>query len=537
VKSRILSVLAMIVLAVTCLTLAGCKDDDKSNAQNAANTIRILSGSENKELEPMVQAFAQREGIKIEVTYMGSVDIMLEIEKGTQSTFDAVWPADRTWITMSDNARVIKDVQSIYRTPVVFGVKQSVAKRLGWVGKPVSVNDILTAAKAGKFRYMMTSASQSNSGASIYLAYLNAFAGSPEVLSMADLQNPAVANNVRTLLATVNRTVGSSGFLKDTYVQQSDLYDGMVNYETMIVAANQDLVRQGKEPLYVVYPTDALSIADSPLGFVNHGDANKEQLFLKLQAYLLDAPQQAAMLTSGHRTGGLGITVPNADPAVFNPALGFDTKTNLPVVNKPTPEVIREALILYQTAFRKPSLTIYIDDFSGSMGGNPLDQLKSGMRTVLDQDIARGYFLQASPRDVTITMLFDDKIIGIKKVEGNNPDDLRGMSEWVTSVPVGGGTDFYTPLTKALSMIKAYDYEKYNVAIVLMTDGRSDGNVNAFNAEAQRLGLTGVPIYSIMFGDADSSQLTALAKGSSGKVFDGRKNLIGAFREVKGYNN
>lgn len=537
VKTRLLSVIAMLVLAVSCFTLAGCKPEGQSNQQSAANTIRILSGSENKDLEPMVQAYAQREGIKIEVTYKGSVDIMLEIEKGTTSSFDAVWPADRTWITLGDRNHVVKHVESIYRTPVVFGVKKSVAQRLGWVGKPVSVNDILTAAKAGRFRYMMTSASQSNSGAATYLGFLNAFAGRPEVLSMEDLSKPEVAENVRQLLGTVNRTVGSSGFLKDTFVQQSDLYDGMANYETMIIAANQELSRLGREQLYVIYPTDGLSIADSPLGYINKGDAAKEQLFLKLQAYLKDGPQQDAMLATGHRTGSLGITVPNANPNVFQTAYGFDTTTSLPIINKPSAEVIREALVLYQTAFRKPSLTVYIIDYSGSMKGTPLDQAKSGMRTVLDQDVARGYFLQSSPRDITIAIPFDDTILGVQTVAGNDPEKLRGMSEWLTSMSDRGGTDFYTPLARAMGMIKQYDYERYNVAIVLMTDGDSQGSLSTYTAEAQRQGLTSVPIYSIMFGGANPSQLKVLAEMTSGRVFDGRKDLIGAFREAKGYNN
>ena len=41
---------------------------------------------------------------------------------------------------------------------------------------------------------------------------------------------------------------------------------------------------------------------------------------------------------------------------------------------------------------------------------------------------------------------------------------------------------------------------------------------------------------SIMFGDADDSQLNELAKLTNARVFDGRSDLIGAFRSVKGYN-
>lgn len=38
----------------------------------------------------------------------------------------------------------------------------------------------------------------------------------------------------------------------------------MINYEALIIQANQKLVAQGREPLYCVYPVDGLAIADSP---------------------------------------------------------------------------------------------------------------------------------------------------------------------------------------------------------------------------------------------------------------------------------
>ena len=100
-----------------------------------------------------------------------------------QFAADAVWPANSFWISLGDTHQQVKHAQSIMRTPVVFGVKKSVAARLGWIGKPVTVEQILQAAEAGKLRYMMTSATQSNSGASAYLGYLYAFAGRPEALT------------------------------------------------------------------------------------------------------------------------------------------------------------------------------------------------------------------------------------------------------------------------------------------------------------------------------------------------------------------
>ena len=39
-------------------------------------TLRILSGSENQELEPVLEDFSKESGIQIEMTYQGSLDIM-----------------------------------------------------------------------------------------------------------------------------------------------------------------------------------------------------------------------------------------------------------------------------------------------------------------------------------------------------------------------------------------------------------------------------------------------------------------------------
>ena len=65
-----------------------------------------------------------------------------------------------------------------------------------------------------------------------------------------------------------------------------------------------------------------------------------------------------------------------------------------------------------------------------------------------------------------------------------------------------------------------------------------DGLRQSFSQLADAYASLGsqVPIFSIMFGDADESQLESLAEFSNARVFDGREDLVGAFRSVKGYN-
>ena len=64
-------------------------------------------------------------------------------------------------------------------------------------------------------------------------------------------------------------------------------------------------------------------------------------------------------------------------------------------------------------------------------------------------------------------------------------------------------------------------------------DGMSLGQ---FASRWKAEGGPDVPIYSITFGNADDKQLKQLAEISSGRVFDGRQDLVRAFRQARGYN-
>ena len=85
--------------------------------------------------------------------------------------YDAVWPASSLWLNVGDTGHRVKHAESVSVTPVVFGIRQSLAEELGFVGREVSVRDLLDAITAGKLRFCMTSATQSNSGASAYIGF------------------------------------------------------------------------------------------------------------------------------------------------------------------------------------------------------------------------------------------------------------------------------------------------------------------------------------------------------------------------------
>lgn len=524
-----ISLLLMALILLISL-LSGCSAI--SQKDDRASTFTILSASENKEIEPIIQQYARANHINIQMDYKGSVDIMQALKN--PSGYDAVWPANSMWITMGDTKHVVKLQKSIMTSPVVFGIRKSVAQKFGFVGKNVSIKDILKAIQTKKLTFAMTSATQSNSGASAYIGFLSALLGDPQTITSAQLQNSGLRDQMRTLLSGVDRSSGSSEWLKNLYLKGH--YDAMVNYESVIISTNQELTKQGREPLYVVYPQDGLSIADSPLGYVDNGHASKEGQFKKLQNYLLSDKIQRELLKYGRRTG-IGGTVTNASSKVFNPDSGIDTQRVLSPIHMPSADVIRSALDLYQTGLRKPSFTVYCLDFSGSMAGGGQDQVVKAMDLLLNQNKAKSSYLQASPQDITVVIPFSDHVKAEWSVDGNSEQQLMTLDNQIKNLDADGGTDIYSPVIDGIKKLSSVDLSKYSPAVILMTDGQSNtGRSFTDLKRAWQQAGKDIPVFSITFGDASDAQLNKISDLTNAAVFDGRTDLVAAFKKAKGYN-
>ncbi|NMD37765.1 MAG: VWA domain-containing protein [Christensenellaceae bacterium] len=526
-----------IILLALALCLSSCTDDKKETTGNPTIgesnypvTLRIVSGSENKELEPLLQRFSKENKIALDMKYQGSVEIS-RILGQDNIPYDAVWPANSMWISIGDTKHRVKYMESVSITPVVFGIKESLAKELGFVGTQVSVRDILNQIQNGKLSFCMTSATQSNSGCSAYIGFLYALLDNPEIITSESLKQEGLRADIQALLKGVDRSSGSSEWLKTLFLEGD--FDAMVNYESLILSTNEELLKQGREPLHLVYPYDGLSISDAPLGYVDQGDKKKEEAFLKLRDFLMSSEIQADIQKYGRRTGYAGILPENLN--VWRKEWGADTQNILSPIRMPDSDVLWEALNLYQTEFRKPSLTVYVLDFSGSMYGDPSEKLKDAMGEILLQDRAAKNLLQASQQEENIVILFSSDIISISKETGNS--DIEKLYTVVSKEKPGGGTSMFEALDKALDIVAGYDLQNYTPAIIVMTDGQANGSMSiddflrSYNKHGQD-----VPVFCISFGDADVKTLNKLAEWTHARVFDGDKNLIDAFKKVKGYN-
>jgi Ca-activated chloride channel family protein len=308
-------------------------------------------------------------------------------------------------------------------------------------------------------------------------------------------------------------------------------YDAMWNYEATLKETNDKLSAAGKELLYAVYPADGVALADSPLGFVDRGKgADYEQFFSNLLAYLQTEPVEKQIADTGRR-----IPLAPAITAKPEPDWNFDPTRLVTAIHLPEPAVIRQALDLYQGALRKPSLTALCLDYSGSMEGDGETQLEKAMGFILTPAQAASVLAQWTPDDRILVFPFDSDVRTEFTATGSEADQAQLLSQ-VEQQSASGGTDMYACADQALAAIKATpNLGNYLPAIVIMTDGRTDGSSDQFLNDWRDL-TPRVPVFGITFGDADATQLTALADATSARVFNGKADLAGAFRAARGYN-
>jgi Ca-activated chloride channel family protein len=543
------------LLACSALMLAACSGGSSSSDSSVVpgpdptavtsyvadpQTLTIVAGSEQRAVVDAVVTpwCSQVRKITCNVTYLGSVDQARLLQSGT-APYDAFWFASSVFAQLGDQKKELQDLASMSVTPIVFAGWKSEMTKLGFVGRDVTIDEVLAAVESGKTKTWVTNPTQSNSGASVYLGYLNYFAGNPagQALSEKQLAEPAVTKGITRFVRAFQRTPPSTGTLMDDCIAQPDQCRTMFTYEDLVMERDQKLVAAGKEPLYVVYPKGSLAIADAPLGYLPHGDnPAKKANFEALQNYLLtDAGAQEKLLALGRRPADItGLALTNAPKDVFNPAWGIATTIKDRQLTYPAGPVIDAALSSYQLSFRSPADVVYCIDGSGSMAGNHgWEGVTAAADLLFNPDQAKRYFLQVSPGDRTTVIVFsDDTKGGPWTVTGNADSDLSQLENDVTGLSPDGGTALYGCLGHAADFYDANPSGGRKRLVILMTDGQN--NVGDSSGLDQIAALN-VPVIAVAFGsDADKGAMQDIASQTQG-AFISSDNLVTALRNATSY--
>ena len=529
VSPKVLVGLMIAFFAVCIICLFGDEILDSEVFQVKDKTFYLLSSYDNYDFNEQLKEYAYENNIDLVIDYMDDLETIEELEQ--HSFYDAVWMSNSVWLYMLEDTTV-SNSKSTNINPVVFGIKKSKANELGFVNKDVYNKDIVNAIKNGKLNYIMSSVTKTNTGMIGYLGFLNSLAGSPEILTSDMLKSKQLTEDLKTLFSGVERVSGSISFLEDMFINSED-YEAVLATESSLISINKQLESMGKEPLYLIYPVDGVAINDSPFAFIENGNnEHKEETFLKIQSFLLSDETQKELEKLGKRTW-YGGTKENADSNSFKKSWGIDTTKYLMPLKYPSKDVMDEAIIFYINSLRKPSSIAFCLDFSGSMFGDGERELKKAINFILDEKQASTELIQFSENDKIYVLPFASSVKSTYKT--NSGIDTQEVINSINNLEPNGGTDIYNCSIEALKLLEK-DSDEYNKTVILMTDGESQITYqNLYNYYT--LGSNSkIPIYSIMFGSANESQLFDIAQLTNAKVFDGRTDLIEAFKEVRSYN-
>lgn len=493
-----------------------------------APTLRILAGSELKDLEPDILTAARSAGVTVTLSYAGTLDM---VDRANDAEpIDALLPPNGAYPALALKRKPVAK-EKLFYSRVALGVKESKAHTLGWDRATPTWTDITQAVKEGTFAYAMTNPTSSNTGMSALFAVAASIAKKTEDLTASEVDHDAL----KAFLSGQKLTAGSSGWLADAYVRDQDRLDGLINYEAVLIRLNErpDL----REKLTVIYPKDGVISADYPLLLLNpEKRAAYDRLVsaLKSPSFQSDALQRAYLRPS--------------DPtSPHSPKLSNDVVVELTFPNNL--DVIDTVLEAYQAELRRPATSIYLLDVSGSMRGDRIAGLKTALEvlTGTDTQSTAARYARFQNREHVMLIPFStapgDPMRFNFENEATKPRTEDHLRAYVESLQAGGGTAIYSALDLAYDL--AYQeqsrYPGRMVTVVLLTDGQNNHGL-PYPEFRQRWsgksagGADPIRTFPILFGEASSTELDDIARLSGGRSFDARTtHLRDVFREIRGY--
>ena len=527
--NRLVAALAafMSLVLVACSTFeeGTSNTPDTSGAGPSGNAdLTIVAATELKDLEELVDRAAEELGFTIDMQFPGGTLENSQTLKqgGFDGEVDATWFATNRYVNLIGASDKLDGETKIATSPVAFGVWEDSAKRLGWDTKQPTWAEFADAAASGKFTFGMTNPQASNSGFSALVSVATALADTGDAISPTDLER--VGPQLKELFEAQSMVSGSSGWLAETFVNDSSRGDGIINYEATL----HQLKAQGV-PIEVVVPADGVISADYPLSaLANPAHADARGRVEELSRWLLEHQEDIAQTYRRPVTGVDNVPVEIANQHVIE--LPFPANEG----------VVDELLYAYDNSYRKPGRTTFVLDTSGSMEGQRLASLKSIMHSLIDGS-ASTLTGDVSLRDrETVTLQAFDfaphEPLTVR-FSREDPKSAEKLSDFVDGLQAEGGTAVYETLLKAL---RNTDPNGGIPSIVLLSDGESTvaPDYVEFKRQYEALPeqLRNVPVFVILYGDANAIEMQALADLTGGEVFDALGgDLAAAFKEIRGF--
>lgn len=487
------------------LLLTGCG----GSKQEQPKVLRILASSELIDLEPLLPEMEKAVKIPIRMEYAGSLDVVDRLVKGVDT--DLAWPAQGASLAIYPDAKSqVLSQEKIMLSPVVVGVKSSLAEGWGWANNPsLTWRDIAERAAAGELRYMMSSSATSQTGVSALMGLSASLLGRSDPLQASDF--PQVEGRLVAFLNGQALTV-DAGRILSRFLERQDTMDGIIAHESTIMALNRS--DNLKEKLVLIYPRDGITTSDYPLMLVNPAmrtEYNRLVMLLRSPAF-----QRKIMDQTLRRPANPSVALED----VFPKRLLFE----LAYPNQPAVFDQLRAVKAGSQADEIPSTIaaasgqerhlIFVLDISASMRTHRLDELKQAVNQVFDR-LGEG--------QVRVTVIAYNHAVSAQAtydLDFQKPETWQSLQGFIASLQASGGTASYSALRAAYEAARRVRNMEPGLPtrVIMVTDGNSTQGMTSSQFEEYFLSTAEVKdipanIVVVGEGEVEKYEPAALATG------------------------
>ena len=544
-------------LVVAVCALIACTKKEADVAQVPfpdANAFTVLATSDLKDVQPLEEMVKKATGVNLKFRFGGTMESTEAVQSGSAKA-DAAWFANAKYLLSDPQGQArVKLQEKIMLSPVVVGVSESQAKVLGWdrpeVANKVTWNTIAKAAQSGQLKYALSNPATSNQGFMSLMGVVASAAKKSEALTASDVDRAAISGFIKGYkLVGDNSTYLSEKFIE----QQNTRVNAYINYESLLLSLNQS--GKLKEKLTLIYPHEGVATADYPLMLLD--DAKRES-YQKVVAYLKGDEAQTWLAKTTMRRPVNG-DVAKAQASLF--AQG-GMLVELPFS---TDRALADGLInAYLNEFRTPIASTFVLDTSGSMNQNGRrQQLVEALQYIAGDDASlTGRIARLTSREKVWMLPFSDVVyqpiyfeLPDTKSASNGAKGLGQQAEseakkavlghvrdFAENLKMTGGTALYDGVLQALVNMNAERIKNpnYQYSVVAFTDGENNNgrDLAGFKLAYSQLpeDVRAIPVFMVLFGEANETALKDLVNTTGGRVFDARKNsLYSVFKDIRAY--
>lgn len=544
------------LLVLLCMALASC---DRPAVETvaapppppAAPALQVLATTDLRDVEPLQQMVLKATGVNLQFRFGGTMESTEAVLNG-QSGADLAWFANAKYLLSDAQGQSrVKLQEKIMLSPIALGLSESAARQLGW-DRPeraakVTWKDIAAAAKAGKLSYALSNPATSNQGFMALLGVVASAAQKTDGLGAADVDRGAIA----AFLKGYRLPGDNSTYLSEKFIERQGIdVNAFINYESWLLSLNQS--GKLREKLVLVYPHEGVSTADYPLLLLN--DARRDD-YLKVVSYLKGEAAQTWLARQTLRRP----VVPEVAAQVADILPRDAMRIELPF--SPDRALADGLIDAYLNEFRRPIASTFVLDTSGSMERDGRQQqLIQALDYIAGVDRSlTGRIARLTNRERLWMQPFSDNPYdlqrfeipagapaarGVQVIEDSEAKQkaLAQVRAFAAGLNMRGGTALFDAVLKSLKNMADEKQRNpgYQYSVVAFTDGENNKGrtFEEFKRDYELLpeDARSIPVFMVLFGDANEKQLRELVKVTGGRLFDARKTpLYGVFKDIRAY--